>query len=55
MGLKIIPYGDKSLLYPDIDESKIKMYNYEETTDDYDTCLNITIKKKKSLKIDFHE
>ena len=55
LGLKIIPYGDKSLLFPDIDESKIKMYNYEETTDDYNTCLNITIKKKKTLKFDFHE
>ena len=54
-GLTIAPYGNKSLLSPDTTQFENNTYNYEESVDDYNSCLNITIKKKKTLKFDFHE
>ena len=54
-GMTIVPYGNKSLLSPYMTPFENNTYNYNENIDDSDTCLNITIKKKKSLKIDFHE
>lgn len=56
-GLTVAPYGETSLLSPDLSIFENSTYNNcdDEIIDDTDLCLNITIKKKKSLQIDFHE
>ena len=56
-GLTVAPYGETSLLSPDLSGFENSTYNNcgDEIIDDKDLCLKIMIKKKKSLQIDFHE
>lgn len=54
-GLTICPYGNKSLLSPDLSKFENQSYDYENTSNDNDDILNIRINHKRKLNIDFKE
>lgn len=55
LGLTIIPYGCELLLHPDTEAFRDEAtHDYDDVIDTDEPYVNITIRKKKQLKLDFH-
>ena len=54
-GLTVIQHGIELLLYPDLEPFRDEAtHDYEDIVDTDEPCVNISVRRKRQLRLDFH-